>query len=119
MSKKAQTSRRKFLQQIGSAGLLAAAGPLASFDAKEKAEERMIRYTKKISANDTVRLAVIGYGIQGHFDLSTALKVRGVELAGVCDLYQGRLDGAKELHGKDIFTTKNYKEILDRSDVDA
>ena len=119
MSKKTNTSRRKFLQQIGSASLLAAAGPLTSFAAKEKAEERIIRYSRKISSNDKVRLAVIGYGIQGHFDLTTALKVPGVELAGICDLYTGRLEGAKELHGKEIFTTKNYKEILDRSDVDA
>lgn len=119
MPGKDSTSRRKFLQQLGSASILAAAGPLANFDAKEKAEERMIRYEKKITANDKVRVAVIGYGIQGHFDLATALKVPGVELAGICDLYTGRLEGAKELHGKETFTTKNYKEILDRSDVDA
>jgi len=79
----------------------------------------MIFYNKKITANDKIRLAVIGYGIQGHGDVRTALTVPGVELVGVCDLYTGRLENAKELHGKDIFTTKNYHEILDRSDVDA
>ncbi len=119
MSNNKETSRRKFLQQIGSAGLLAAASPLAGFAAAEQAEERMIRYTKKISANDKVSLAVIGFGIQGHGDLSTALKVPGVELAAVCDLYTGRLENAKELYGQNIFTTKNYHEILDRKDVDA
>src|SRR6185436_14857453 len=119
MSDNNQTSRRKFLQQIGSASLLAAAGPLTSLAAKEKAEERILRYSKRISPEDKIRLAVIGFGIQGHGDLATALKVPGVELAGVCDLYQGRLDNAKEMYGKDVFTTKNYKEILDRSDVDA
>ncbi|MDP9230644.1 MAG: Gfo/Idh/MocA family oxidoreductase [Bacteroidota bacterium] len=119
MSNKTQTSRRKFLQQIGSAGLLVAASPLAGFAAAEKAEERMIRYNKKISSNDKIRLAVIGFGIQGHFDLDTALKVPGVELVGVCDLYNGRLENAKELHGKNIFTSKNYHEILGRNDVDA
>jgi predicted dehydrogenase len=119
MSAKPNNSRRKFLQQIGSAGLLAAASPLAGFAATEKAEERTIRYTKKISSNDKIRLAVIGFGIQGHYDLNTALKVPGVELAGICDLYEGRLENAKELHGKDVFTTKNYQAILDRNDVDA
>lgn len=119
MSTKSNTHRRKFLQQIGATSLLLAAGPLQSFAAKEKAEERMILYDKKITANDTIRLAVIGYGIQGHFDLMTALKVPGVQLVAICDLYTGRLENAKELHGKDLFTTKNYQEILDRSDVDA
>lgn len=119
MSRETQTSRRKFLQQIGSAGILAAASPLTSLAAAEKAEERILRYEKKISANDKIRLAVIGFGIQGHGDLSTALKVPGVELAAVCDLYTGRLDNAKELYGPEIFTTKNYHEILGRSDIDA
>jgi len=119
MSKDTHASRRKFLQQIGSIGLLAAASPLASLAAKEKAEERILRYSKGISSNDKIRLAVIGFGIQGHGDLATALKVPGVELAGVCDLYSGRLGNAKEMYGDQIFTTKNYHEVLDRSDVDA
>jgi predicted dehydrogenase len=119
MSSSTRASRRRFLQQIGSTSLLLAASPLASLAAAENAEERILRYEKKISANDKVRLAVIGFGIQGHYDLATALKVPGVELAAVCDLYNGRLVNAKELYGNDIFTTRNYQEILDRSDVDA
>ena len=119
MSKDTETSRRKFLQQIGAFGLATAASPLASLASKEKAEERILRYSRKISSNDKIRLAVIGFGIQGHGDLATALKVPGVELAGVCDLYAGRLANAKEMYGDQIFTTKNYHEVLDRSDVDA
>lgn len=119
MSKQSQSSRRRFLQQIGATSMLAATAPLSSMAAKEKAEERTLFYQKKISAGDTIRLAVIGYGVQGHFNLRTALKVPGVELAGICDLYTGRLDNAKEQYGKDLFTTRNYKDILDKSDIDA
>jgi predicted dehydrogenase len=119
MSKENETSRRKFLQKIGSFGILAAAGPLANLEAKEKAEQRIIRYDRKFSSNDKIRLAVIGFGIQGHGDLSVALQVPGIELAGVCDLYSGRLENAKELYGNNIFTTKNFHEVLDRNDVDA
>ncbi|RYG06173.1 MAG: Gfo/Idh/MocA family oxidoreductase [Chitinophagaceae bacterium] len=119
MSNDSNSSRRKFLQKIGATGLLAAASPLSTFAAQEKAEERTLFYEKKILSNDKIRLGVIGYGVQGHFDLSTALKVPGVELAGICDLYPGRLVNAKEQYGNDLYTTRNYKELLDKKDIDA
>ena len=118
MSNDSYKSRRKFLQQLSTTGVFLASGKLA-LAAEEKAEERIIRYDRKFSSNDKVRVGVIGFGIQGHIDLATALKVPGVELAGVCDLYTGRLENAKELYGKDLFTTRNYLELLDRKDVDA
>ena len=119
MSNKSLSSRRKFLQQISSAGLLFAAGPLASVTSAEKAEERILLYDRRISPNDKIRVGVIGFGIQGHGDLNTALKVPGVELAGICDLYTGRLENARELYGKDLFITKDYREILNRNDIDT
>src|SRR4029077_8208612 len=45
--------------------------------------------------------------------------VPGVELAGICDLYTGRLVNAKEKFGKDLFTTRNYQDILNKPDIDA
>jgi len=111
MSKQNKASRRQFLQQIGATSLLAAAAPLTSLAAKEKAEERTLFYEKKISSADAIRVGLIGFGIQGHFDLQTALKVPGVQLAGICDLYTGRLDNAKELYGNDLFTTRNLKNF--------
>ena len=112
-------SRRRFLHQIGATSLIAASSPFASLAAQEKAEERILNYERNFSANDKVRIGVIGYGVQGHFDLNTALKVPGVELAGICDLYTGRIENAKEQYGKDLYTTRNYKELLDRADIDA
>ena len=119
MSHDNQSSRRRFLQQIGATGIAAAAIPLQSLSAREKAEERILRYERKISTGEKIRLGVIGFGVQGHLDLETALKVPGVELAGICDLYTGRLENAKEMFGNDLFTTRNYKDLLDRSDIDA
>ena len=119
MSKQIQSSRRRFLQQIGATSILAAATPFSNLAAKEKAEERTLFYEKKISIGDTIRIGVIGFGIQGHIDLQTALKVPGVELAGICDLYTGRLVNAKEKYGNDLYTTRNYKELLDKKDIDA
>jgi len=72
-----------------------------------------------LAANDHIQLALIGAGIQGQGDTRTAVQVPGVKLVAVADCYNGRLDHSKELWGSDIFTTRDYKEILARKDVDA
>ena len=119
MKKNNPSSRRNFLHQIGATSLVAALSPLSTLEAQEKAEERILRYERKISAGDKIRLGVIGFGVQGHMDLRTALQVPGVELAGICDLYTGRIQNAKETYGDDLYTTRDYRELLDRKDIDA
>jgi predicted dehydrogenase len=71
------------------------------------------------SPNDTIQLALIGAGIQGQGDTRTALQVPGVKLVAVADCYDGRLAHAKELWGSDLFTSRDYREVLSRKDVDA
>ncbi|MCW3078639.1 Gfo/Idh/MocA family oxidoreductase, partial [Segetibacter sp.] len=119
MSNQSRSSRRKFLEQIGATGLFLAASPLSSLANKEKAEERILRYEKKISPNDQIKIGLIGLGIQGNNDVRQALKVPGVELVAAADLYTGRLERAKEVYGKELFTTRDYREILNRDDIDA
>src|SRR5437899_1953121 len=72
-----------------------------------------------IAANDHILLAMIGAGIQGQGDTRTAVQVPGVKLVAVADCYNGRLEHSKELWGDDIFTTRDYREILARKDIDA
>jgi predicted dehydrogenase len=77
------------------------------------------------SPNDAIQLALIGAGIQGQSDMRHALQVPGVKLVAVADCYDGRLTHCKELWGTgtannvDLFTTRDYREILARPDVDA
>jgi predicted dehydrogenase len=109
------TTRRKFIRTLGTSGSLLFGLPALA----DQARIRKIFSEVKVSANDKVRIALIGAGIIGHYDVETALKVPGVELAAVCDLYQGRLDRAKEKWGNDVFLTRNYKEVLAKKDIDA
>ncbi|HUQ92916.1 MAG TPA: Gfo/Idh/MocA family oxidoreductase [Bryobacteraceae bacterium] len=73
----------------------------------------------KIAANDTIRIALIGAGGMGTGDARNSLTVPGVELAACCDIYDGRLTRAKENWGDQIFTTRDYREVLARRDIDA
>lgn len=105
------TSRREFLSVATSVGLAAGATRLLRAD--------MSTQTPSNASADPVRLATIGLGGQGLYDTQTALRVPGVELIGVADVYDGRLVRARELFGPTLVTTRDYREILARPDVDA
>ena len=72
-----------------------------------------------VPPSDRVRFASIGTGVEGCTIMQAALQCPGTEVVAACDLYDGRLTAAKEYAKKDIFTTKDYRAILDRKDVDA
>jgi predicted dehydrogenase len=55
----------------------------------------------------------------GTGDAQTAKTVPGVKIVAACDLFDPRLEEAKKNFGTDIFTTRDYKEILARKDIDA
>jgi predicted dehydrogenase len=74
---------------------------------------------KPIAANDHIQIALIGAGGQGMGDTKHAVDVPGVKLVAVADCYDGRLAHSKELWGDDIFTTRDYAEVLARKDIDA
>ena len=115
-------NRRGFLKNLSMAtGGVLAGGMLAQSASAAYVERirREILEGKTYGANDKINLALIGAGGMGSADTNTAVKVPGVKLVAVCDLYDGRLNDAKTKWGKDLFTTKHYKDILNRSDVDA
>jgi predicted dehydrogenase len=74
---------------------------------------------QKPSANDNIQIALIGAGGMGSADVESAVAVPGVKMTAAADVYDGRLIRAKELWGKDLFTTRDYREILARKDIDA
>lgn len=127
-----QTSRRQFIK-IAAASTLAASAPV---DALASPTARLIEPREQqplSSPNNRIRIGTIGVGIQGTADTNAALGRTGpateqqspgpvgpnCEIIAVADLYDGRLTRAKEIWGKQLVTTRDYHEILARSDVDA
>jgi len=110
---KDKTTRRDFIK-LASATTLA-----AGVSSHVLAREHTLEPRQTVSANDRIQIALIGAGGQGTSDTNVALRVPGVEIVAAADIYDGRLNRAKEVWGKDLFTTRDYREVLARSDVDA
>ncbi|HWZ50206.1 MAG TPA: Gfo/Idh/MocA family oxidoreductase, partial [Granulicella sp.] len=109
-----ELNRRSFLKAAGvtsAESLLAAKMHLLAATHSEPG--------RPVAANDHIHFALIGAGIQGQGDTKIAVQVPGVKLVAVADCYDGRLAHSKELWGNDLFTTRDYREILARPDIDA
>jgi predicted dehydrogenase len=107
-------SRRQFLKR--SAG----AASLAAFPGKLLADPNPIpSATSYVPPSDRVRFGIIGIGMQGSGLLTNAVTLPGVECVAAADLYDGRHTLAKEITGKNIFTTRHYKELLDNKEIDC
>ena len=114
----APQSRRKFLNSLA-AGALAGGATPKFLSTSERNHIHTLARQKHQSANDQIQLAVIGAGGMGMADVETALSIPGVRLVAVADCFDGRLAAARENYGQDLFTTRDYREVLARDDVDA
>jgi predicted dehydrogenase len=69
------------------------------------------------SPNEKVTVGIIGAGIRG-LELMQAILNVGGNVAVVCDLYDGHFRRAQEIQ-PNTPTTREYREVLDRKDIDA
>jgi len=108
-------NRRSFLRAAGATSAATLMPGLHLLAAPEFEQEP----ARPVAANDHIQIALIGAGGQGQFDTKAAVQVPGVKLVAAADCYDGRLAHCKELWGDDVFTTRDYNEILARKDIDA
>jgi predicted dehydrogenase len=101
--------RRNFLQSTGIA--LSALAP---------ARATVLDPPAFAPTTDKIRFGIIGVGMEGSGVLSNAIALPGIESVGAADLYDGRHTLAKQITGNEnLFTTRNYHELLARKDVDC
>ena len=97
-----ENSRRDFLKQTALGVAAAAALPAA----------------RVLGANDRVRVGMIGVGGRGHELLGQVLKVPDAQLVAIADVYSRRREEAKK-KAPGIDTLNDYRQLLDRKDIDA
>jgi predicted dehydrogenase len=82
-------------------------------------------YRPLVAASDQVNIGAIGLNGMGWADLSSALKVPGVNVVALCDVDATVLDKRmKDLAGMKIDTSRiklysDYRKLLERKDIDA
>jgi predicted dehydrogenase len=113
-------NRRSFIANVMKTAVGASLFPTIVTAADKKRNlQSLARENNKYAANDRIQIALIGAGGMGTADANTAITVPGAQLVAACDLYNGRLEEAKKRYGTDIYTTRDYREILERKDIDA
>jgi predicted dehydrogenase len=104
MSTQHPHSRRSFLKATaGVAGLAAFGIPAANV----------------LGANDTLNVGCIGTGGRCQHLMRSLAGIPKVRITAVCDVYDAHLAEGRKLADPRAATTKHYKELLGRKDVDA
>jgi predicted dehydrogenase len=102
--------RRNFLQATGLA--------LSALGASEATLLKADPFAP--ASGEPIRFGIIGVGMEGSGVLANAIALPGVECVAAADLYDGRHLLAKQITGNpNLFTTRNYHELLDRKDIDC
>jgi predicted dehydrogenase len=71
-------------------------------------------------SSEPIRFGIIGVGMEGSGVLSNAIALPGTKCVAAADLYDGRHILAKQItNNPNLFTTRNYHELLERKDVDC
>jgi predicted dehydrogenase len=85
----------------------------------EVLEPKILAASPTPPPSDTVRFGIIGTGTQGCDLLRASRSVPGIECVAAADLYDTRHVSAQQVLKKSIDTTRDYRRLLDRTDIDA
>lgn len=72
-----------------------------------------------LGANERIRIGCIGTGGQGSYHLRHWATMQDVRVGVVCDVDQSRRENAAKLAGSSPDMVNDFREVLDRKDIDA
>jgi len=75
--------------------------------------------SRVLGANDRVRVGLIGAGQQGTYDMKDFALQPEVEIVAVCDVYEPNLQKTLDIAGARAQSYKDFRQVLDRKDIDA
>ena len=76
-------------------------------------------YGRVLGANDRIRVGAIGTGGRGQYIMEMFRQSGGADLVAVCDVYEPRGGEARTRYAADAAEFGDYRQVLDRSDIDA
>jgi predicted dehydrogenase len=76
-------------------------------------------YNRILGANDRMRIGAIGTGQRCQYLLTLVNKAGNNDIVSVCDVYEPHRLAAKARSAPDAHDTVDYREVLDRKDIDA
>ncbi len=76
-------------------------------------------YNRVLGANDRIQVGAIGTGSRCQHLLSLLNRIGGNDIVAVCDVYEPRRAEARSKFTAGAKDTVDYREILDRKDIDA
>ena len=71
------------------------------------------------AANETIQVGCIGTGGRAQVLMKALARIPGVAITAVCDVWDDNLAKGRELAAPGAFSTRDYRAILDRKDIDA
>jgi predicted dehydrogenase len=100
--------RREFMQMTG-AGL----GAVALLGV------RGCNSPHAVAPSDWVNVGVIGVGSRGQHMMSMLLRVPGVHITALSDIYEPRIAEGRKVTGEQTTAYSDYRKMLDAKDIDA